>query len=71
MDESIGGILTHSSSIFELIGDDKCGNLLEDKNIPQTLCEFHSNSPNEDKKGPKCSLEHPGMDLTTLQRTLA
>ena len=28
-DERIGGYLTHSLSNFELIGDDKCGNLLD------------------------------------------
>ena len=35
----------------------------KDKNIPQTLCEFHSFSPIVGEKKPKCSAEHPSSGL--------
>jgi len=35
----------------------------KDKNIPQTLCEFRSCSPNKGERKPKCSVEHPGSGL--------
>jgi len=35
----------------------------KDKNIPQTLCEFHSFSPNAGERKPKCSIEHLGSGL--------
>ncbi len=31
---------------------------MKDKNIPQTLCEFFSFSPNTGERKPKCSAEH-------------
>ena len=36
----------------------------KDKNIPQTLCEFLSFSPNTGERKPKCSVEHPGSGLS-------
>ena len=36
---------------------------LEDRNIPQTLCEFLSISPSVGERKPKCSTEHPGSGL--------
>lgn len=33
------------------------------KNIPQTLCEFHSFSPSVGEGKPKCSTKHPGSGL--------
>ena len=35
----------------------------KDNNIPQTLCEFCSISPNAGERKPKCSAEHPGSGL--------
>jgi len=35
----------------------------KDKNIPQTLCEFRSHSPNAGERKPKCSAEHPDSGL--------
>ena len=35
----------------------------KDKNIPQTLCEFRSFSPNAGERKPKCSAEHPRSGL--------
>lgn len=35
----------------------------KDKNIPQTLCEFFSFSPNVGERKPKCFAEHPGSGL--------
>lgn len=35
----------------------------KDKNIPQTLCEFHSIFPNAGERKPNYSLEHPGSGL--------
>lgn len=35
----------------------------KNKNIPQTLCEFHSFSPSRGERKPKCSIEHPGSGL--------
>ena len=34
-----------------------------DKNIPQTLCEFHSFLPSVGERKPKCSVEHPGSGI--------
>jgi len=40
---------------------------LKDNNIPQTLCEFRSFSPNIGKIKHKCSVEHPrsGLNCST------
>ena len=35
----------------------------KDKNIPQTLCEFHSFSPSTGERKPKCSAEHPSSGI--------
>jgi len=35
----------------------------KDKNIPQTLCEFHSFSPSASERKPKCFAKHPGSGL--------
>ena len=35
----------------------------KDKNIPQTLCEFRSFSPNTGERKPMCSDNHPGSGL--------
>lgn len=35
----------------------------KDKDIPQTLCEFHSFSPSAGERKPKCSGEHPSSGL--------
>ena len=38
----------------------------EDKNIPITLCEFHSISPSVGQSGPKCSTTHLPLMKATL-----
>ena len=40
----------------------------KDKNILQTLCEFHSISPNAGERKPKFSAEHPssGLNYSTV-----
>ena len=35
----------------------------KDNNIPQTLCEFFSNSPSTGERKPKFSVEHPGSGI--------
>ena len=35
----------------------------KDKNILQTLCEFHSFSPGVGERKPKCSTDHPSSGV--------